>query len=69
MSWHRRGNQSALHGDVALYLSSQAERCFDGVPHDYRETTEKGHARLETHRYWITREIQWLRERHVSMPK
>lgn len=59
-----KGNQGTLHEDVALYLPRQADQCFDQVSHDYRETIEKGHGRIETRRYWITEEIQWLRERH-----
>lgn len=55
-----KGNQGTLHDDVKLFLETEKKRNFCKVRHDYYETTEKGHGRVETRRYWITDQIDWL---------
>ena len=55
-----KGNQGNLHDDVRLFLETEKEREFKSVKHSYFETTEKGHGRVETRRYWITDQIEWL---------
>lgn len=55
-----KGNQGNLHKDVRLFLSTEKENGFKKVPHDFYETIEKGHGRIETRRYWITDHINWL---------
>ena len=55
-----KGNQGKLHDDVKLFLETEKKRNFCKVRHDYYETTEKGHGRVETRRYWITDQIDWL---------
>lgn len=55
-----KGNQGNLHDDVKLFLTSQKEKNFSGCRHDFYETTEKGHGRIEIRRYWITDCIEWL---------
>ena len=55
-----KGNQGNLHDDVRLFLETEKSRAFKSVIHDYYETIEKGHGRVETRRYWITEQIDWL---------
>lgn len=55
-----KGNQGTLHEDVRLFLESEKKRKFEETAHDYYETVEKGHGRVETRRYWITDQIDWL---------
>ena len=55
-----KGNQGSLHEDVKLFLESAQEKKFATLSHDYYETVEKGHGRVETRRYWVTEEIDWL---------
>ncbi|MEO5368435.1 MAG: ISAs1 family transposase, partial [Magnetococcus sp. WYHC-3] len=59
-----KGNQSALQEDVSLWMSEQKDLSFKDVEHDFLETVDGDHGRVETRRYWITSEIDWLRERH-----
>lgn len=59
-----KGNQGTLHEDVELYLTDQIEQGFRDGRHDYYETVDKGHGRVERRRYWVTDEIDWLRTRH-----
>jgi predicted transposase YbfD/YdcC len=55
-----KGNQGNLHDDVKLFLETEIKKGFAKTPHDYYETIEKGHGRVETRRYWITDKIDWL---------
>lgn len=55
-----KGNQGNLHEDVRLFLITEKESEFKNTSHDFYETIEKGHGRIETRRYWITDNIQWL---------
>ena len=58
-----KGNQGSLHEDVKLFLESERIKNFQNTAHDYYETVEKGHGRVETRRYWITEKIAWLNNR------
>lgn len=55
-----KGNQGQLHADVKLYFEHVKKKEFKTVKHDYYEQIEKGHGRIETRRYWITDQIDWL---------
>lgn len=58
-----KGNQCTLHDDVKLFLETEKNTHFAKTKHDYFETVEKGHGRVETRRYWITEQINWLNNR------
>lgn len=58
-----KGNQGRLHGEVESFLEDAQVNGFAGVGHDFLETSELGHGRHETRRYWITEEIAWLTAR------
>ena len=60
-----KGNQASLHEDVKLFLKTERQRNFNKVDHDYYETIEKGHGRVETRRYWITKQIDWLENKEA----
>ena len=55
-----KGNQGQLHEDVKLYLETEANKPRNSIIHDYYETIEKEHGRIDTRRYWITENINWL---------
>jgi len=55
-----KGNQKELHEDVKLFFDDVVGAGFKDTPHDYYETVEKGHGRIETRRYWTTDDIGWL---------
>lgn len=59
-----KGNQGCLYNDVQLFLTTEKESGFKKVPHDFYETIEKGHGRIETRRYWITEQIDWLEQKN-----
>lgn len=55
-----KGNQGNLHDDVKLYFEDPG---FTDNAHDYYETIDGGHGRIETRRYWATSDIDWLSDR------
>jgi predicted transposase YbfD/YdcC len=59
-----KGNQGTLHTDVAEFFEDARARAFAGVAHQYTETVEKDHGRIEKRRYWLVDEIDWLVARH-----
>ena len=63
MARNELGNQGALHDDVKLYLDDLAVKKLQGVIYDHCEEVDKGHGRIETRKYWITDNINWLENR------
>jgi predicted transposase YbfD/YdcC len=57
-------NQPTLREDVQLFLDDALEQRFGAVEHQFHETFDAEHGRQERRRYWITGEVEWLRERH-----
>lgn len=58
-----KGNHSQLHQDVVDYFS-YAERCqFNNIAHDYYETLDSGHGRVEVRRYWTIANLEWLAQK------
>ncbi len=58
-----KGNQGTLHAEVKAFLDDAQARRFADVAHQFVETVEKDHGRLETRRYWVTEQIGWLADR------
>jgi predicted transposase YbfD/YdcC len=58
-----KGNHSAIHSEVKEFFEDCATNSFRDVSHDYFETTDKGHGRIEIRRYWQTADIGWLEEK------
>ncbi len=57
-----KGNQGMLHEDVELYFQDGLASGFKDMPHDYYETIDGDHGRIETRRYWTT-SANWLLEK------
>ena len=58
-----KANQPSLYDDVRLYLDEAIADGFTGE-HDFYETVEKGHGRLEIRRVWTTSDVEGLQARH-----
>jgi len=58
-----KANQPSLYDDVRRYLDDALAHGFAGE-HDFWETVEKGHGRLEIRRVWTTSDVAWLQARH-----
>jgi predicted transposase YbfD/YdcC len=55
-----KANQGLLHAEVQAFLDDAQTRGFAGMAHQFTQTVEKDHGRIETRRYWITEQIGWL---------
>ncbi|MEI9895808.1 MAG: ISAs1 family transposase [Chthoniobacter sp.] len=58
-----KGNHEKVHVEVREFFADARARQFPGVTHAFLETVEKDHGRLETRRYWITKQIGWFADR------
>lgn len=57
-----KGNQPTLHEKVKHLLDEAALENFAGMPHDFIETIDGDHGRIETRRVWMTDQVQHLGE-------
>lgn len=55
-----KGNQGSLHDDVRQLFKSAYELNFKNIEHQFYETVEKGHGRIETRRYWTMGNTEYL---------
>ncbi len=55
-----KGNQGNLHKDVRELFTSAREQNFKNIEHQFYETVEKGHGRIETRRYWTMGNTEYL---------
>jgi predicted transposase YbfD/YdcC len=56
-------NHGVLYEEVRLFFEDARCRDFQGIPHDFFETCEKDHGRLETRRYYTTPQVDWLADK------
>ena len=54
-------NQALLYEAVAYSFQEERKIGFKGIAHDYYETVEKNHGRLETRRYWTISDPDYLK--------
>jgi predicted transposase YbfD/YdcC len=55
-----KDNHPTLSEAVTLFLNDARDTGFANIAHAYHETIDGDHGRIETRRYWITSEIEWL---------
>jgi predicted transposase YbfD/YdcC len=55
-----KGNQGTLHRDVQDLITHAQETNFEGIAHDFHETVEKSHGRIETRRHWTISEPEFI---------
>ena len=55
-----KDNHPTLSEAVTLFLNDARDTAFADIAHAYHETVDGEHGRIETRRYWITSEIEWL---------
>jgi predicted transposase YbfD/YdcC len=58
-----KGNHGTAYEEVKSFLEDARQRKFADVAHDFVETADKEHGRLEIRRYWITEQIGWFADR------
>jgi predicted transposase YbfD/YdcC len=55
-----KDNHPTLSEAVTLFLNDARDTGLADIAHAYHETVDGDHGRIETRRYWITSEIEWL---------
>lgn len=55
-----KGNHGTLHEEVEHYFGWAQAAKFKEVAHSYHQTIDGDHGRIETRRYWITEDVEWL---------
>lgn len=55
-----KGNQPNLHQDVVDFFEDAEKTKFDGFKVKSCTTTDKGHGRIETRKYYLVEDIDWL---------
>lgn len=55
-----KGNQPNLHRDVVDFFEDAEKTNFSGVKVKSSTTTDKGHGRIETRKYYLVEDIAWL---------
>jgi predicted transposase YbfD/YdcC len=58
-----KGNQGSLHEDVQWLFEPATAVNFVGIDHDFAQTLDKGHGRLEIRRCWTLAELDYLEQR------
>ena len=59
-----KGNQSALHGDVTLFVAEQKARSFHDSKISQNTTVDGNHGRIETRATTVIHNVAWLQKRH-----
>jgi predicted transposase YbfD/YdcC len=62
-----KGNQGTLHQEVQDSFQQARSTQFAAVAHDYAETVNKGHGRIELRRFWVMTDpevMHWLQSHH-----
>jgi len=55
-----KGNHERVHEEVQSFFEEARARGFKETPHDFFQTIEKDHGRIETRSYWISGKIAWF---------
>jgi len=55
-----KDNHPTLSEAVTLLLNDARDTGCADIEHSYHETVDGDHGRIETRRYWITSDIEWL---------
>ncbi len=49
-----------MHKEVEAFFDQAIKADFKDIQHDYHQTVEGGHGRVEVRRYWTVEGLQWL---------
>jgi predicted transposase YbfD/YdcC len=59
-----KGNQGTLREDVEVFANEQRSRDFRDTTISAHETVDADHGRIETRKYTVIHDVDWLRARH-----
>ena len=65
-----KGNQGNLYDDVKQLFTTARCQNFTNISHQFYESVEKGHGRIETRRYWTMGNTAFLigAEKWTALP-
>ncbi|NJL89078.1 MAG: ISAs1 family transposase [Coleofasciculaceae cyanobacterium SM2_1_6] len=55
-----KANQGNLHEDVTQLFKLAHQQNFKDIEHDFSQTIDKGHGRIEIRKYWLMGQTQYL---------
>jgi len=55
-----KGNQKSLYNDIKLFFKNMGNMKSEGFKFEEHKTVDSGHGRIETRRYVMTSDIDWL---------
>ncbi len=55
-----KGNQGNIHEDVAQLFDWTRQIDFKDIPHEYCQTIDSGHGRIEIRRHWLLEDVAHL---------
>jgi predicted transposase YbfD/YdcC len=58
-----KANHQIMYGEVEEYFQKEIKLNFIGKEVDYHQTIDKGHGRLESRKYWVTSDIDFLSQK------
>lgn len=58
-----KGNQTSLHEDISLFLSSEIKKLSSNKISDCYEEYDKGHGRIEQRICYVSDQLDWLQQR------
>lgn len=56
-----KDNHKTLHEDIRLFFDEAIKGQWEGVRHQYCQTVDGDHGRIETRRCWVTNHVKWLK--------
>lgn len=60
-----KGNQGTMYEEVKMQFEGAAESVLMGKTKDYFEDVNGDHGRIETRKYWITDDLDWLSQKEA----
>jgi predicted transposase YbfD/YdcC len=58
-----KGNQGAMHEDIKLFFEDALKIDFKDIKHEYFETINGDHGRVEIRRHWTVDPIDWIEDK------
>ncbi|MBF0548162.1 MAG: ISAs1 family transposase [Candidatus Riflebacteria bacterium] len=58
-----KGNQGKIHEQIKDYMEASIESKFEDIKHETKTTIEKDHGRIETRKYYLINDLNWLEGR------
>lgn len=59
-----KGNQGNLHQDVEQLFTWARQTQFNDIPHEFHQTVDGNHGRIEIRRHWLMGNVEYLVDAH-----